>query len=106
DARALTQDEIVRDLKIDEYPATSKFPKKVAAYAGNDTAVRQKFERDKARIRDLGFQIETVTRGDDLVGYQIDPSSGYSPPIHFTPAESRVVATALGICGFGKSGAF
>ncbi len=106
DARPLTQDEIVRDLRIDEFPATSKFPKKVAAYVGNDTAVRQKFERDKARIRDLGFQIETVTRPDELVGYQIDPSSGYSPPIHFTPEERRVVATALGFCGFGKSGAF
>jgi proteasome accessory factor C len=106
DVRPLTQDEIVRDLKIDEYPATSKFPKKVAAYVGNDTAVRQKFERDKARIRELGFQIETATRPDDLVGYQIDPSSGYAPPIHFTPAERRVVATALGFCGFGKSGAF
>ena len=106
DHRPLTQDEIVRDLKIDEYPSTSKSPKKVAAYVGNDTAVRQKFERDKARIRDLGFQIETVMRPDDLTGYQIDPSSGYAPPIHFTPAESRVVATALGFCGFGKSGAF
>ncbi len=106
DARPLTQDEIVRDLKIDEYPATSKFPKKVPAYTGNETAVRQKFERDKARIRDLGFQIETVVRPDDLIGYQIDPSSGYAPPIHFSAAERRVVATALGICGFGKSGAF
>jgi predicted DNA-binding transcriptional regulator YafY len=106
DARALTQDEIVRDLKIDEYPATSKSPKKVPAYSGNETAVRQKFERDKARIRDLGFQIETVVRPDDLTGYQIDPSSGYTPPIHFTPEERRVVATALGFCGFGKSGAF
>ncbi len=106
DARSLTQDEIVRDLKIDEYPATAKYPRKVPAYVGNDTAVRQKFERDKARIRDLGFQIETVTRPDGLIGYQIDPSSGYAPPIHFTPEEQRVVATALGICGFGKSGAF
>jgi proteasome accessory factor C len=106
DAHPLTQDEIVRDLRIDEYPATSTHPKKVPAYAGNDTAVRQKFERDKARIRDLGFQIETVQRADDLVGYQIDPSSGYAPPIHFTPSEYRVVATALGFCGFGKSGAF
>lgn len=106
DSRPLTQDEIVRDLRIDEYPATSKNPKKVLAYEGGEAAVRQKFERDKARIRDLGFQIETVTRPDDLIGYQIDPSSGYAPPIHFTPAEGRVVATALGFCGFGKSGAF
>ena len=106
DHRPLTQEEIVRDLKVDEYPSTSKTPKKVLAYVGNDTAVRQKFERDKARIRDLGFQIETVLRPDDLTGYQIDPSSGYAPPIHFTPAERRVVATALGFCGFGKSGAF
>jgi proteasome accessory factor C len=106
DNRPLTQDEIVRDLRNDEYPATSRSPKKVRAYVGNDTAVRQKFERDKARIRDLGFQIETVVRPDDLVGYQIDPSSGYAPLLHFTPQENRVVATALGICGFGKSGAF
>ena len=106
ESRPVTQDEIVRDLMIDEYPATSKIPRKVMAYAGNDSAVRQKFERDKARIRDLGFQIETVTRADDLVGYQIDPSSGYTPPIHFTPDERRVVATALKFCGFGKSGAF
>ena len=106
DARPLTQDEIVRDLKIDEYPAASKNPKKVSAYVGNDTAVRQKFERDKARIRELGFQIETVVRSDELTAYQIDPSSGYSPPLHFTPSEQRVVATALGFCGFGKSGAF
>lgn len=106
DHRALTQEEIVRDLKVDEYPATSTAPKKMLAYAGNEAAVRQKFERDKSRIRDLGFQIETVTRPDDLIGYQIDPSSGYAPAIHFTPAESRVVATALGFCGFGRSGAF
>ncbi|MBU6514949.1 MAG: WYL domain-containing protein [Acidobacteriota bacterium] len=104
--RALTQEEIVRDLTVDEYPVTSKSPRKVRAYEGNDAAVRQKFERDKARIRDLGFQIETVVRADDLTGYQIDPSSGYAPPLHFTRDESRVVATALGFCGFGKSGAF
>lgn len=106
DHRALTQEEIVRNLRVDEYPATSKSPRKVPAYVGNEAAVRQKFERDKARIRDLGFQIETVTRPDDLTGYQIDPSSGYAPPIHFNRDESRVVATALGFCGFGKSGAF
>ncbi len=106
DGRPLTQEEIVRDLRIDEYPATSKSPKKVPAYLGNETAVRQKFERDKARIRDLGFQIETVERADGLTAYRIDPSSGYAPPLHFTPAEYRVVATALGFCGFGKSGAF
>ena len=106
DGRPLSQDEIVRDLRIDEYPATSKNPQKVPAYTGNDVAVRQKFERDKARIRDLGFQIETLERPDGQVGYRIDPSSGYAPPLHFTPAEYRVVATALGFCGFGKSGAF
>ena len=102
----LTQEEIVRELRIDEYPTTAKSPKKVRAYDGNDTAVRQKFERDKARIRDLGFAIETVVRPDGLTGYQIDPSSVYAPPLHFTPEEYRVVATALGIYGFGTAGAF
>ena len=58
----LTQEEIVRDLKIDEYPVSAKGPQKIPAYEGNEGAVRQKFERDKARIRELGFEIETVVR--------------------------------------------
>ena len=67
DGRPLTQEEIIRELKVDEYPASSKGPKKVRAYEGNEGAVRQKFERDKARIRDLGFDIETVTLPDDSI---------------------------------------
>jgi proteasome accessory factor BC len=103
---ALTQDEILRDLKIDEYPASAKGPRKIRAYEGADATVRQKFERDKARIRDLGFEIETVTNDDGSVGYRIDPKSGYAPLIYFTPAEERVVKLALSFCGFGASGAF
>jgi predicted DNA-binding transcriptional regulator YafY len=106
DAKPLTQEEIVRDLKIDEYPVSSKGPKKIRAYEGNEGAVRQKFERDKARIRELGFEIETVTLPDDSIGYKIDPSSGYAPVIHFTESEQRVVQLALRFCGFGSSGAF
>lgn len=106
DRRPLTQEEIVRDLKIDEYPSTSKLPKKVRAYEGNEGAVRQKFERDKARIRELGFEIETVTLADDSIGYRIDPASGYAPVIRFTESELRVVQLALKFCGFGSSGAF
>jgi proteasome accessory factor C len=106
DAKPLTQEEIVRDLKIDEYPVSSKGPKKIRAYEGNEGAVRQKFERDKARIRELGFEIETVTLPDDSIGYKIDPSSGYAPVIHFTENEQRVVQLALRFCGFGSSGAF
>jgi proteasome accessory factor C len=101
----LTQEVIVRELMVDEYPLSAKGPRKVRAYEGNDTAVRQKFERDKARIRDLGFHIDTLALGDG-VGYRIDPASGYAPPITFTDAEERVVQMALRFCGFGKSGAF
>lgn len=106
DAKPLTQEEIVRDLRIDEFPASSKGPKKVRAYEGNEGAVRQKFERDKARIRELGFEIETVALPDGAIGYRIDPSSGYAPVIHFSDAEQRVVQLALRFCGFGASGAF
>jgi len=106
DQKPLTQEEIVRDLKIDEYPVSSKGPKKIRAYEGNEGAVRQKFERDKARIRELGFDIETVTLADDSVGYRIDPSSGYAPVIHFDEDEQRVVQLALRFCGFGSSGVF
>jgi proteasome accessory factor BC len=103
---ALTQEEILRDLKIDEYPLSAKGPRKIRAYEGADATVRQKFERDKARIRDLGFEIETITHDDGTVGYRIDPNSGYAPLLYFTPAEERVVKLALAFCGFGTSGAF
>lgn len=103
---ALSQDEIVRELTIDEFPMSAKGPWKIPAYDGNEGAVRQKFERDKARIRELGFEIETVSQDDGSVGYRIDPSSGYAPLIYFTPDEERVVRLALRFCGFGASGAF
>ncbi len=103
---ALTQDQIVRELRIDEYPVSAKGPRKVLAYEGNEGAVRQKFERDKARIRELGFEIETEPREDGSVGYRIDPSSGYAPLIYFSAAEERVVKLALRLCGFGASGSF
>ncbi len=103
---ALTQEEIVRELKIDEFPVAAKGPRKIPAYEGNEGAVRQKFERDKARIRELGFEIETAVKDDGSVGYRIDPSSGYAPLINFTPDEERVVRLALRFCGFGASGAF
>jgi predicted DNA-binding transcriptional regulator YafY len=103
---ALTQEEILRDLKIDEYPVSAKGPRKIRAYEGTESTVRQKFERDKARIRDLGFEIETVAQDDASVGYKIDPKSGYAPLIYFSPEEERVVKLALAFCGFGKSGAF
>lgn len=103
---SLSQEEIVRELEVDEYPETSKGPRKTRAYQGHETAIRQKFERDKARIRDLGFEIETVTAPDGTVGYRIDPASGYAPAISFDDAEQRVVQLALSFYGFGPSGAF
>jgi len=93
---SLTQEEIVRELKIDEFPVTAKGPRKVPAYEGNDGAVRQKFERDKARIRELGFEIETDNKGDGAVGYRIDPSSGYAPLIYFTPTRNASYAWRYG----------
>jgi proteasome accessory factor C len=103
---SLSQEQIVRSLEIDAYPESSKGPQKVRAYQGGDTAIRQKFERDKARIRDLGFDIETVTSGDGVVGYRIDPASGYAPALEFSAQEERVVRMALRFCGFGASGVF
>lgn len=102
----VTQEEIVRDLVIDEFPASAKGPRKIRAYDGSDTAVRQKFERDKASIRELGFQIETVALDDGGAGYWIDPKSAYAPPIYFSDDESRVVQLALRLYGFGSTGAF
>lgn len=102
----LTQETVVDNLKVDEYPLTGKRPRKVIAYEGSPVAVRQKFERDKADIRELGFQIETVNLDDGNVGYWIDPRGAYAPPLHFTDEESRVVQLALRLYGFGSRGAF
>ena len=101
----LTQDEIVRELKITKYPI-EKGRAKVPAYSGDESAVRQKFERDKRAIRELGFQIETVLNDRGLEAYQIDPSSAYAPLIEFTPEEHRLVRTALRFAGGGPSGVF
>ncbi len=105
-AAPLTQEAITENLKVDEFPATSKAPRKVLAYQGSAVATRQKFERDKSDIRELGFPIETVALDDGATGYWIDPSAAYAPPIHFTPEESRVVQLALRLSGFGSRGAF
>ena len=70
---ALTQEEILRELKIDEYPVAAKGPRKIPAYEGTDSTVRQKFERDKARIRELGFEIETVVNERRSRGLQDRP---------------------------------
>ncbi len=101
----LTQDVIVRELLVDE-PRESRAPRRIPAYQGSEVAVRQKFERDKARIRDLGFQIETLDLGGGSVGYWIEPDSATAPKIDFTEDEERVVRLALRFCGFGAPGAF
>lgn len=104
--RPLTQETIVSELLIDEYPVKSSGPRKVRAYQGGDVATRQKFERDKAKIRELGMQIETVVLGDGSVGYWVESDAMYAPPLALTEAEQRVVRLALRLCGFGRSGAF
>lgn len=101
----LTQDEIVRELKITQYPVT-KGQGKIPAYSGDESAVRQKFERDKRAIRELGFQIETVQNDRGEEAYQIDPSSGYAPLIEFSPEEHRLVRAALRFSGGGVNGVF
>ena len=105
-SQPMTQERIVRDLMIDEFPSSSKGPRKKHAYEGGETAVRQKFERDKAAIRELGFQIETVLLDDGGAGYWIDADSAYAPTIFFSDEEARVVQLALRLYGFGSTGAF
>src|SRR3974390_589988 len=95
--RPITQQEIVEHLMIDEQPSTTKVPRRKRAYDGNDNAHRQKFERDKAAIRDLGFEILTVRNEFDVDAYAIDPTSVYVPAIDFSPAELSVVSSAIAL---------
>jgi proteasome accessory factor BC len=102
----LTQDEIIANLEIDEYPVSASGPRRVKAYQGEPDAIRQKFERDKAEIRAQGFEILTVKNSDDREAYFSERSSGYAPAISFEPAEERVVRMAVAFCGLGPSGVF
>ncbi len=104
--RPLSQETIVNELLIDEYPQRGRVPRKVHAYEGAPVAVRQKFERDKARIRELGWQIETGASDDGTIGYWIDAESVMAPALTWTDEERRVIQLALRLYGFGASGAF
>ena len=104
--RPLSQETIVTELLIDEYPQRGRSPRKVHAYEGSPVAVRQKFERDKVRIRELGWQIETIALPEGGVGYWIDADSVMAPVLHWDDEERRVIQLALRLYGFGASGAF
>ncbi len=99
--RPLTQDEIVDRLEVDD-PASGR---RVAAYQGSDIAIRQKFERDKAQIRDNGLRLSSLQGEDQLYRYSLDPAETFAPAVEFTDDERRVVALALRFCGFGREGA-
>ncbi len=98
----LTQDEIIRELTIDD----PKGKKLISAYVGDRLATRQKFERDKKDIRSNGIQIETRVMADGNSGYWIEPDSMAAVGIVFEEAEEYVVRLALRLYGFGKHGAF
>ena len=100
--KPLTQDEIIRDLTIDD-PKSNKLMK---AYEGDRLAVRQKFERDKKDIRSNGIQVETSVSGDGTSGYWIDADSMAAVGIFFDEQEERVIRLALRLYGFGKHGVF
>ncbi len=100
----ITQEEIVNSLMIDVYPVADRVPKRKLAYEGNDNAHRQKFERDKAAIRDLGFEITTTRTVGDVEGYAIDPTSVFVPAIELSEDEMYLVAWATNLLGIGSTG--
>ena len=103
-SRPITQDEIVKTLMVDEYPVTTRVPRRKLAYEGNDNAFRQKFERDKAAIRDLGYEISTTKTLFDVDGYSIDPASVFVPALDFLPHEFAIVNWSTQLLGIGSSG--
>ncbi len=100
----ITQEEIVGQLRIDEFPVTTTIPKRKLAYEGNENAFRQKFERDKAAIRDLGFELTTTKNAYGADAYCIDPASVYVPAIEFSDDELNLVGWATRLLGVGSSG--
>jgi predicted DNA-binding transcriptional regulator YafY len=103
--KGLTRETIVKDLKVDDAAALRKGKtRKKLAYDGDETATRQKFERDKADIRDLGITISTRKGLNDIEEYWIDKDSVFAPSINFTPEEQRVVDSAYALLGITHKG--
>ena len=103
--KGLTRETIVKDLKVDDAAALRKGKtRKKLAYDGDETATRQKFERDKSDIRDLGITISTRKGLNDIEEYWIDKDSVFAPSINFTPEEQRVVDSAYALLGITHTG--
>ena len=103
--KGLTRETIVKDLKVDDAAALRKGKtRKKLAYDGDETATRQKFERDKSDIRDLGITISTRKGLNDIEEYWIDKDSVFAPSINFTPEEQRVVDSAYALLGITHKG--
>ncbi len=100
----ITQQEIISSLRIDDVTSHKRIPPRKLAYDGNENAHRQKFERDKAAIRDLGFEISTTKTPDGLDAYSIDPTSVFAPPLGLTDDERAVVEWAVALLGIGATG--
>ncbi len=103
--KGLTRETIVKELKVDDAAALRKGKmRKKLAYDGDETATRQKFERDKSDIRDLGITISTRKGLNDIEEYWIDKDSVFAPSINFTPEEQRVVDSAYALLGMTHTG--
>jgi len=103
--KGLTRETIVKELKVDDAAALRKGKtRKKLAYDGDETATRQKFERDKSDIRDLGITISTRKGLNDIEEYWIDKDSVFAPSINFTPEEQRVVDSAYALLGITHTG--
>ena len=70
--------------------------RKVSGYDGDEESARRKFERDKAELRALGIEIDTVplpnAAGDEPgMGYRLKPRNTYLPYLELLdePANSR-----------------
>ncbi|MEI7746384.1 MAG: hypothetical protein WCJ28_02465, partial [Actinomycetota bacterium] len=68
----------------------------IPGFEGAHDAVRQKFERDKKLLRQMGIEVKAeAIDGPAQMGYWIDPNELYLPDLSLSAGEQAALALAV-----------
>jgi len=76
----------------------------IPGFEGAHDAVRQKFERDKKLLRQMGIEVKAeAIDGPAQMGYWIDPNELYLPDLSLSAGEQAALALAVATVAAGDS---
>ncbi|MEI6453459.1 MAG: hypothetical protein WCO31_02580, partial [Actinomycetes bacterium] len=76
----------------------------IPGFEGAHDAVRQKFERDKKLLRQMGIEVKAeAIDGPAQMGYWIDPNDLYLPDLFLSAGEQAALALAVATVAAGDN---